>query len=127
MPDMKKRRIVIPENYLERIPMHSDSVRWSADGDGAVTLEIENKGCFNRIAQLLLRKPKQSFIHLDTLGSFVWQRIDGKRSITELGELVDGAFGEEASPIYERLASYFRILESYGFVGWVDASEAETE
>lgn len=120
---MKKRRIVIPENYLERIPVHSEKVRWSADGSGLVTLEIENRGCFNRAAQLLLRKPKQSFIHLDSLGSFVWQRIDGTKSITELGELVDGAFGEEAHPIYERLASYFRILESYGFIGWSEASK----
>lgn len=114
----KKKQIVIPENYLERIPIRSSSVAWKKDGEGIVTLEIENKGWANRLAQFVFFRPKVSYIHLDRFGSFVWQLIDGERTITEMGRAVDEAFGEEAHPLYERLAQYFRILDSYRFVEW---------
>lgn len=116
---MKKKQIVIQENYLERIPAHPESIKWSTDEGGVVTLEIENKGIANKIAQFLFRRPKVSYIHLDENGSFVWPLIDGKRSITDIGVLVDEKFGEAAHPLYERLAVFFRTLDSYGFVSWV--------
>ena len=105
------------ENYLERIPIRNGSISWS-ESDGAVTFEIENKGIMNRIMQLLLKKPKISYVHLDEMGSFIWPIIDGEKDIIKIGEEVKAHFGEKAEPIYERLVSYFRILESYGFINW---------
>ncbi len=104
------------ENYLDKIPVRNPAIDWNTDEQGIVTLAVENKGFFNRIAQALLKKPKISYIHLDELGSFVWPLIDGEKSITVLGEAVDAQFGEKASPLYPRLAKYFQILASYGFV-----------
>ncbi len=105
-------------NYLDKIPVRNEKIGWSKDGDGIVTLEIENTGLFNRIAQKLFKKPKVSFVHLDELGSFVWPLIDGKSDITAIGKTVDEHFGEKAHPLYERLAKYFSILNSYGFVSF---------
>lgn len=104
------------KNYLDNVPVRSEKIKWSKDSDETVTLEIENKGIFNRIFQILFKKPKISYIHLDKTGSFVWPLIDGERDITALGKFVDEKFGEEAHPLYERLAKFFQILESYGFV-----------
>ena len=116
-----KKKTVISENYLERIPVRAD-IKWSADEEGKVTLEIENKGFFNRIAQKLFKKPKISYVHLDETGSFVWPLIDGETNIIEIGKKVEAEFGEKANPLYERLATYFRILESYNFVIWKQPS-----
>ncbi|MBQ6823182.1 MAG: PqqD family protein [Clostridia bacterium] len=116
---MKKKKIVIPQNYLERIPARPEGLRWKTNSEGMVTLEVDNTGWVNRIAQVLFARPKVSYIHLDELGSFVWPLMDGKMNIIELGKLVDAAFGEKAQPLYERLAQYFRILDSYHFVTWV--------
>ncbi|MBQ7828318.1 MAG: PqqD family protein [Clostridia bacterium] len=116
---MKKNQVVIPENYLERIPARPESMKWSTGDDGIVTLEIENKGVFNRIAQKLFRRPRISYIHLDETGSFLWPILDGEKSITDLGVLVDEKFGEASHPLYERLATYFKILDSYGFINWI--------
>lgn len=116
---MKKNNTAIPENYLEKIPSRPEAIKWSTGDDGIVTLEIENKGVFNRIAQKIFKRPKVSYIHLDKTGSFIWPQIDGKRSITDLGVSVEEEFGDEAHPLYERLATYFRILDSYGFIDWV--------
>lgn len=113
-----KKKNVTEENYLERVPSRASWLNWSKGDDGKVTLEIENIGVFNRIAQKLFKKPKMSYVHLDEMGSFVWPLIDGKMNILELGKLVDEKFGETAHPLYERLAKYFQVLESYCFIVW---------
>ncbi len=115
---MRKKKNVISENYLERVPMRPEGLVWTANAEGKVTLEIKNKGAFNRIAQKLLKKPKISYVHLDETGSFVWPLLDGEKDIIALGELVDEKFGATAHPLYERLATYFQILDSYGFIAW---------
>ena len=103
------------KNYLEFVPQRRIE-RYSTHDSGVITLEIENKGVFNRVAQKLFKKPKISYIHLDEMGSFVWPLIDGERNITDIGVFVKEHFGEKAEPLYERLAKYFRVLESYGFI-----------
>ncbi|MBQ2801263.1 MAG: PqqD family protein [Lachnospiraceae bacterium] len=106
------------ENYLERCPMRQEEISWSVDENGLVTLDVENKGFFNRMAQKLLKKPKVSHIHLDEMGSFVWPLLDGKKDILALGVAVKEHFGDKAEPLYERLAKYFQILDSYSFIRW---------
>ena len=44
--------------------------------------------------------------------------IDGKMSIMDMGKPLEEHFGEKINPTFERLAQFFRILESYGFVEW---------
>lgn len=106
------------ENYLDKIPIKNPEIKWEIDDKKIVTLFIENKGVFNKIAQKLFKKPKISQVHLDENGSFVWPLIDGERDITEIGRLVDEHFGEKAQPLYERLAKFLGILESYGFISF---------
>ncbi len=108
----------VSENYLERIPVPADTIKWEADVEGKITLCIENIGFFNKLAQKLFKKPKVSFVHLDENGSFVWPLMDGEKNIIEIGKLVDEHFGEDAHPLYERLAKFFQILDSYGFISW---------
>ena len=103
------------DNFLEKKPQRNPDINWS-EKDGQVTLEIENKGVFNRLAQKLLKKPKISYIHLDETGSFIWPLIDGETDIIALGEKLKEHFGDKAEPLYERLSKYIKILESYGFV-----------
>lgn len=103
-------------NYLNYIPTKVDTFSWDKDDSGIVTIYIENKKIFQRITQKLLGKPKVSQIHLERYGSFIWQQIDGSRSVMDIAELADKEFGEEIHPLYERIASYFDILERSGFV-----------
>ncbi len=105
-------------NYLDKIPVRNEAIKWTADENGIVTLNIENKGLFNFLAQKLLKKPRVSYVHLDENGSFVWPLIDGKTDIHALGEKVYEHFGEDAQPLYERLVKFFQILYSYKFISW---------
>ena len=110
------KKEVINENYLEKIPVRNKNITWKQDDENKVTLEIENTGFFNTVAQKFFRKPRISYVHLDENGSFLWPLLDGEKTILELGVLVKEHFGEKAEPLYERLAKYFQILESYKFV-----------
>lgn len=103
------------KNFLENKPKKNPNINWTLEG-GKVTLEIENKGFFNTLAQKLFKKPRISYIHLDETGSFIWPLIDGETDITDLGKQLKEHFGEKAEPLYERLSKYIKILESYGFV-----------
>ena len=123
----QKKQIVIPKNYLERIPMRPDSLKWRTDSEGTVTLLVKNTGWANWLAQKLFARPETSYIHLDKMGSFLWPLLDGEKNIIELGKLVEEKFGEEAHPLYERLARYFQIMDSYHFLAWAESPKDQTE
>ena len=115
---MAKKKNVINDNYLENIPVRQEGLRWDADEKGIVTLYVHNIGLMKKITQKLFNKPEYTQVHLDENGSFVWPLIDGEKNIIELGVLVKEQFGEKAEPLYPRLAKFFQILESYGFVSF---------
>lgn len=106
------------ENYLERIPVRKEDLRWETDEKGMVTLYVHNTGLMKKITQKLFKKPEYTQVHLDENGSFVWPLVDGEKNIIELGVEVKERFGEKAEPLYPRLAKFFQILESYGFVSF---------
>ncbi len=105
------------ENYLEKKPTLKKEISFKNE-NGIITLEIENKGIMNKIAQTLFKKPKVSFIHLDELGSFALTKADGIKNILEIGGFVKEKFGEKAEPLYERLAKFFQVMDSYSFIEW---------
>ena len=109
---MKKKN---SENYLEKKPVRAN-IQWDTDENGNITLHVENKGTMNKIAQVIFKKPKISYIHLDEMGNFIWPLLDGEKDITEIGKEVKDHFGDKAEPLYERLAKYIQTLESYRFV-----------
>lgn len=115
---MKKKKEIINRNYLENIPVRQEGLRWDIDDKGLVTLYVHNKGIVKKITQVLLKKPEYTQVHLDENGSFVWPLIDGEMDITQIGVLVKEHFGEKAEPLYERLAKFFQILESYHFISY---------
>ena len=107
---MKKK-----ENYLDRIPVLND-MKWNLLEDGIVELVVENKGFYNGIAQKVFHKPRYSFIKLDDYGSCVWQAIDGKRNIYEIGQILEKSHKGASDKLYERLVTFFGILENNRYI-----------
>ena len=114
---MKKNKMqTLSENYLDNVPLYHENCKFEISEQKEVTIFVENKGFFNKIAQMLFKRPRVSQIHLDEMGNFIWPLIDGNKTICELAQYVKQEFGERADPLYPRLAQYFKTLESYGFV-----------
>lgn len=108
------------ENYLDYIPKHNARFTWDKAEDGLVVIKVANTGLFNRIAQIFFKKPKHSFIHLEEFGSFVWEQIDGVKTIYEIGQAVKSRFGKKAEPLYERLSKYTTTLRNNGYIVYVN-------
>ncbi len=110
------------QNYLDFIPCRNPSFSWEKGEDGMVTVTVVHTGFFDRIAQFLGR-PKQSRIALDRYGSFVWELIDGERSVYAISEAVRERFGEQTEPLLPRLIRYFEILREHRFIDWDEKRE----
>ena len=80
------------KNYIDNIPKIND-MKWDVSEDG-----------------------RYSFIKLDEYGSFVWQKIDGKKSIYEIGKELQAVHEGAATQLYERLSQYFAILERNKYI-----------
>lgn len=113
---MKKKKN--QKNYLDLIPERASELTWSRDEEGIITLEVENTGIFNRIAQKLFKKPKYTKVHMEKYGSFLWPLIDGKQTVMELADLQKAEFGDEVEPLYPRVVKYMQIMESYHFINF---------
>lgn len=103
-------------NYLDIVFRKNDSIEFEESDEGKITLFVENKGFFNLLMQRLLKKPKISQIHLEEFGSFIWNEIDGAKTVLSISEKVHVKFGEKAEPLLPRLIQYFKILENNTFI-----------
>ena len=106
------------KNCMDFIPVKSAALSWDTNEDGLITIHMPHKGPFHWVTQKLLFYPEQSHIALDHLSSFVWEQIDGEKTIFQIAQEVRDQFGTQAEPLYERLLSYFRILKNNHFITW---------
>ena len=108
------------DNYLDYVPKHNSLFECRENKKGHVEVKVHNKGIFNRIAQLIARKPRYSYIELDDFGTYVWHSIDGVRSIYDIGQLVKEHFGDKAEPLYERLCYFIKLLHKNQFIVYMN-------
>lgn len=106
------------KNFMDFIPCRNPQNIWDMDEAGIVTVHVKNKGFYNFLAQKLFGRPRVSHIRLDMYGSFIWQQLDGRKTVFDISGLVQKEFGQEAEPLLERLAEYFRILYRNRFIGY---------
>ncbi len=104
------------KNYLKIVPCHTKGLNFKINEQGIVTLNIKNKGIFNKIAQKLLKKPEITHVHLDEEGSFVWLLIDGEKNIAEIKKRVQSRSFDKSAVVASRLFKFLEILRSYGFI-----------
>ena len=104
------------KNYLDYIPVRNSDYEWHIVEDDIVEIHVVNKGIFNKLAQMFLKKPKISKIKLDKYGSSVWQAIDDKSDIGLIANKVRNMFEDDENIFYERLVKFFHILKENKFI-----------
>lgn len=104
------------ENYLDYIPSYNPRLCFEKKENGRIEVEVINRGFYNRVAQLLFHRAKKSYIELDEMGSFVWEQMDGKRTIYDICMCLKAHFGKDAEPLFERAVSFFQILKRNSFI-----------
>lgn len=110
------------ENYVDKIPQINK--KWEEIEGGLVEVTVENKGFYNTLAQKVFKKPRYSFIKLDDYGSCVWKQIDGKKTVYEIGQILKKEHKGASNQLYERLSTYFGILEQNHYISFVDEKKS---
>ena len=67
---VKKQKL----NYVDFIP--GINIQWKITKDNLVEIIVENKGFYNVVARRLLKKPRFSYVQLDSYGSYVWRQTE---------------------------------------------------
>ncbi len=97
-------------NYIDLIPVINEDNSWDFDEANKVIIKIKNKGIMNSLAIRYLNKPENKEIELDRYGSFVWQRIDGCKTIEGIIEDIVETFEEERILATKRTVMFFEML-----------------
>jgi hypothetical protein len=85
--------------------------------DGRIALLIPRFGR-GRLGRTLDRwfRLRPYLLRLDEIGSFVWTRIDGERTVSDIAAEMEAGLGDAARPVMERLVTFLRTLERGGYI-----------
>lgn len=106
-----------PKNYLDYIPIKNPDVEYETNENGKVTVYIEWKGFYHKIAQKFFRRPRVSDIKMDGYGSFVWLCIDDKKDVHQLSRELDEKYPQMEKSL-SRLIKFLEILHDNRLIYW---------
>lgn len=120
----------LEDNFLLYIPVkkHKD---WEKK-DGNVYLIFYHKKLVERFMRWLVKKPAVSDIKLDYIGTKVWESMNGKNTVYDIGQILlsipqlkdeyknlsEDNSSEYCHPIYNRLIMYLRYLNKKGWISF---------
>ena len=104
-------------NYLDFVPIKNPDIEYQTGDNGKVTVFIEWKGFYHRIAQKFFHRPRVSDIQLDDYGSFVWLAIDDNKDVHQLSKELDARFPNMEKSL-SRLIKFLEILRDNHLVRW---------
>ncbi|MGD8375794.1 MAG: PqqD family protein [Acidobacteriota bacterium] len=85
--------------------------RWERDGEDVVVLvpRVARGRLAGRVERWL--RPRPPRLRLDAIGTFVWTRLDGRRTVADIAAELQEAFGARVEPAGERLEVFLGQLE----------------
>ena len=108
-------------NLLDLVPLRTAS--WIED-EGRVVVEIPTPSRPWRapLAWLSSRMSTKK-VRLDEIGSFAWNRFDGRGTVGEVAAALRERFGDRVEPADERLGLLLASLHRGGLVGYAGYDE----
>lgn len=102
-------------NFLDLIPERK--CQWEKTEDGKIDLVIPRfKNQYMKKFALKLGKSEFFKVHLDSMGSHVWELIDGTITVEQIGKLIENKKEESPDKLYGRLTEFFAILMRNRFI-----------
>ena len=99
------------------VPVHN--TEYEIDESGNVTiLKPKFTSPFSQKYIIPRMKYPYYMIHLDEVGTTVWNSIDGVRTAVEVGEKLQEELGDKIEPVYERLGMFLAKMKNEKFIKW---------
>lgn len=122
----KRREKELEEvNVLELAPRRL--AEWEEEEGGRVVVLRPSPGTrgLRGLVDRILHQLSARRIRLDEVGSFVWLRLDGERTVGRVAELLRGKFGARVEPAEERLGRLVQLMRREGFLAYPEWDEGE--
>lgn len=112
---MSKKKKISNQNYMDFIVVKNPEIEYETNDKGQVTVMIEWRGFYHRIAQRFFKRPKVSAIKLDDYGSFLWQSINDQKTVHQLSLDLQSQFPKMEEPL-ARLIRFLEILKDHHLI-----------
>ena len=104
-----------PLNLYELVPTQRRESRERADGNVEVLIPRYGDNPVGRLLKYVFsNKPVK--VELDDVGTRVWRLCDGHRNVREIGQSLQGEFGERLEPLYDRLGEFLKQMKRAGLI-----------
>ena len=94
---------------------------------GKVLLIFHHDKPVEKFMRWLIKKPYTSDIELDTMGSRVWELINGQNTVYDIGQQLIIIYGKSCEPVYDRLILYIRYLIKKGWISFDRGHQAKED
>ncbi len=121
-----KRRHVPQPDLMTLTPRRLVQCRVGEQGLREVLLPKFSQSRWGRFLAWLFGGRPNTVVHLDQLGSYVWELVDGERTVQEIASKAREHFGEAIEPVHERVGAFLTVLvraEAIAFVDTVSGDE----
>jgi hypothetical protein len=104
------------------VPVRNAEVRVEASGEGTVRLAypLAVKPWFGRLAEkvnLWDQRPMIKKLDLDEMGTFVWERIDGERTVRRIAEEFADHYGLQPREAELGVTAFIKTIGQRGLIG----------
>ncbi len=108
--------IKIKKNILDLVPIKNEKNSWSVNENNFVVITILRNNILDKIVRKFCKTPDKFNIELDEFGSFVWDKIDGKKNIYEICRDMKNMFNNKVEPVYSRVIEFIKILRNNNLI-----------
>ena len=106
------------KDYLFLVPVINNENIWKTDENNIVVITKEKNSIFRKI--LLRKKTKEKKeIELDSYGSFVWRKINGEKTISEIIDEIVNEMGGEKETASKRATIFFEMLRVHRLINFI--------
>ena len=106
------------QRFLSSYPVRNPSVITTVDDKGMVELQIPLKKP-SRLLRFFVTPPQKKVIKLDKLGSFVWQRCDGKHRVQDIVDEMSAQFKLTRAESSASLSAFMKDLSRRRLVAFL--------
>lgn len=110
------------EVILASKPIRNPAVSWEKNEKGEVVITVKLEPSKPGLFSGFVKEPTERKVVLDAVGGFVWELMDGERTVSEIAERVSERFKLHRREAQASLLAYLQMLASRGLIALVAPS-----
>ena len=104
------------EVILASKPLRNPAIEWEKNERGEVVVKVKVEPSQPGLFSGFVREPRERKIVLDAVGSYVWELMDGERTVDEIADLLVQRFKFHKREAQMSLLAYLQMLAERGLV-----------